>query len=65
MARTLVNQDADGILVLAETSISYLDDINGEFLSDDLEEPTQIVAWTQIDSQRWLLAEIIPLHAFA
>ena len=57
MARTLVNQDADGILVLAETSISYLDDINGEFLSDDLEEPTQFVAWTQIDSQRWLLAD--------
>ena len=43
--------------MLAETSISYLDDINGEFLSNPLKEATQFVSWTQVDNQRWLLAD--------
>lgn len=43
--------------MLAETSISYLDDINGEFLSNQLKEATQFVSWTQVDNQRWLLAD--------
>ena len=48
---------ADGLLVLAETSISYLDDANGELLSDPLEEATQFVAWAQVDNQRWLIGD--------
>jgi len=47
----------DGLLVLAETSISYLDDVEGLILSQPLEEATQFVTWTQIDNQRWLLAD--------
>ena len=43
--------------MLAETSISYLDDINREFLSNQLKEATQFVSWTQVDNQRWLLAD--------
>ena len=43
--------------MLAEASISYLDDINGEFLSNPLKEATQFVSWTQVDNQRWLLAD--------
>jgi DNA damage-binding protein 1 len=47
----------DGLLVLAETSITYYDDVNGDVLSNPLEVATQFVAWTQIDSQRWLIAD--------
>lgn len=47
----------DGLLIIAETSISYLYDIQGELHSQSLEEPTQFVTWTQIDNQRWLLAD--------
>ena len=47
----------DGLLILAETSITYLDDVNGEILSDFLEEATQFVAWAQVDNQRWLLSD--------
>ena len=47
----------DGLLVLAETSIIYLKDINEDFLSYPLEEATQFVSWTQIDNQRWIVAD--------
>lgn len=43
--------------MLAETSISYVDDVNGDVLSNPLEVATQFVAWTQIDGQRWLIAD--------
>ena len=43
--------------MLAETSISYLGHINGDFNHTPLEEATQFVAWTSIDDQRWLLAD--------
>jgi DNA damage-binding protein 1 len=43
--------------VLAETYIYYLDDVNGEFLKHPLKEATQFLTWTQIDNQRWLLAD--------
>ena len=48
---------ADGLLIIAETSITYLDDVNGGILSDPLEEATQFVAWAQVDNQRWLIAD--------
>lgn len=47
----------DGLLILAETSITYLDDVNGEVLSNALEEARQFVAWAQVDNQRWLIAD--------
>lgn len=47
----------DGLLILAETSITYLDDVNGEILVSPLEEATQFVAWAQVDNQRWLIAD--------
>jgi len=43
--------------VLAETSITYVDDVNGDVLSNPLDAATQFVAWTQIDNQRWLIAD--------
>lgn len=43
--------------MLAETSISYLGHINGDFIQTPLEEATQFVAWTSVDDQRWLLAD--------
>lgn len=46
-----------GLLVLGESAIYYLDDIESQFLSSPLEEPTPFVSWTQIDNQRWLLAD--------
>ena len=47
----------DGLLILAETSITYLDDVNGGILSIPLEEATQFVAWAQVDNQRWFIAD--------
>lgn len=47
----------DGLLILAETSITYLDDVSGGILSIPLEEATQFVAWAQVDNQRWFLAD--------
>ena len=43
--------------MLAETSITYIDDINGEMLSNPLDEATQFVAWAEVDNQRWLIAD--------
>ena len=53
----LLTNVTDGLLILAETSITYLDDANGGILSNDLEEATQFVAWAQVDNQRWLIAD--------
>ena len=47
----------DGLLVLAETSITYLNDVSGETLTEPLKEASLFVAWTQVDAQRWLLAD--------
>ncbi|KAL2869229.1 DDB1/RSE1 family protein [Aspergillus lucknowensis] len=46
-----------GLLILGETSIKYVDADNNEIVSQSLEEATIFVAWEQIDSQRWLLAD--------
>lgn len=48
---------AGGLLILGETSIKYVDDDNNEIISRPLEEATVFVAWEQVDSQRWLLAD--------
>ncbi|KAL8922971.1 MAG: hypothetical protein Q9172_003349 [Xanthocarpia lactea] len=48
---------AYGLLVLAETSITYFDDLSGESLTEPLRDPTIFVAWAPIDVQRWLLAD--------
>ena len=52
-----IDSALDGLLVLAETSITYRDDINEEGLTEPLNEVTQWVAWTAIDNQRWLIAD--------
>ncbi|KAL2787168.1 mono-functional DNA-alkylating methyl methanesulfonate N-term-domain-containing protein [Aspergillus keveii] len=46
-----------GLLILGETSIKYIDADNNEIVSQPLEEATIFVAWEQVDSQRWLLAD--------
>lgn len=46
-----------GLLILGETSIKYVDVDNNESISRPLEEATIFVAWEQVDSQRWLLAD--------
>ena len=46
-----------GLLILGETSIKYVDVDNNDFISHPLEEATIFVAWEQVDSQRWLLAD--------
>ncbi|KAL9610807.1 MAG: hypothetical protein Q9167_004507 [Letrouitia subvulpina] len=49
---------AGGLLVLAETSISYLKNPpHGDILIEPLKETTIFVAWTQVDHQRWLMAD--------
>ena len=45
------------MLVLAESSITYLDDDHEGILSNPLKESTQFVAWVQVDNQRWLFAD--------
>lgn len=47
----------DGVLVLAETTITYINDTYNERLFQHLPEPTIFVTWEQIDSRRWLLAD--------
>ena len=47
----------DGLLILAETSITYLDDASRRILSFPLKEATQFVAWAQVDNQRWLISD--------
>lgn len=46
-----------GLLILGETSIKYVDVDNNDFISRPLDEATIFVAWEQVDSQRWLLAD--------
>lgn len=46
-----------GLLILGETSIKYVDHDKNEIISRPLEEATVFVAWEQVDSQRWLLAD--------
>ncbi|KAL2827563.1 mono-functional DNA-alkylating methyl methanesulfonate N-term-domain-containing protein [Aspergillus cavernicola] len=46
-----------GLLILGETSIKYVDADNNEIVSQPLEEATIFVAWEQVDSLRWLLAD--------
>ena len=46
-----------GVLVLAEESISYFDDVDSEPMNEPLDQPAQFVAWTSIDDYRWLLAD--------
>ncbi|GKZ53193.1 hypothetical protein AnigIFM49718_005777 [Aspergillus niger] len=46
-----------GLLVLGETSIKYVDTDSNEIVSRPLDEATIFVAWEQVDSQRWLLAD--------
>ena len=47
----------DGLLVLAESSITYVDDVDGDILRNPLDDATQFVAWTAIDTQRWLVGD--------
>jgi DNA damage-binding protein 1 len=46
-----------GFLLLAETSITYWPDDTKDKHSEPLSEATVWVAWTQVDSRRWLLAD--------
>ncbi|OJJ88285.1 DDB1/RSE1 family protein [Aspergillus glaucus CBS 516.65] len=46
-----------GLLILGETSINYVDVDNNESFSRSLDDATIFVAWEQVDSRRWLLAD--------
>ncbi|KAL4925095.1 DDB1/RSE1 family protein [Aspergillus undulatus] len=46
-----------GLIILGETSIKYVDADNNEIIAQSLEEATIFVAWEQVDSQRWLIAD--------
>jgi DNA damage-binding protein 1 len=48
---------ACGFLVLSETSIKYVVDPSYETLVEPLRQATIFVTWTQVDAQRWLLAD--------
>ncbi|KAL9101988.1 MAG: hypothetical protein Q9163_002817 [Psora crenata] len=48
---------AYGVLVLAETTISYFEDLDGDPLTEPLEEAAQFVAWTPVEKFRWLLGD--------
>ena len=47
----------DGLIVLSETQITYIDDVSREQLSEPLREPTIFCAWTHVEDLRWLLAD--------
>lgn len=47
----------DGMLVLAETTITYINDTYNERLFKQLPNQTIFVTWEQIDFQRWLLGD--------
>lgn len=47
----------DGLLILAETSITYINEASGATLTEPLKEASLFVAWEQVDAQRWLLAD--------
>lgn len=46
-----------GLLILGETSVNYVDVDNNETFPRPLDEATIFVAWEQVDSRRWLLAD--------
>jgi len=46
-----------GLLILGETSVNYVDVDNNETIPRPLDEATIFVAWEQVDSRRWLLAD--------
>ncbi|KAF2428256.1 hypothetical protein EJ08DRAFT_735649 [Tothia fuscella] len=46
-----------GLLILGETSISYFNDSNYRIITRPLDEATIFVAWEQIDTQRYVLAD--------
>ncbi|MCJ1382290.1 hypothetical protein MMC17_005403 [Xylographa soralifera] len=46
-----------GFLIIAEVSITYVDEVSNHHLIEPLKEATIFVTWTQIDAQRWLLAD--------
>lgn len=46
-----------GILILGQTSISYLLDANDRPITRPLNEITSFVAWAAVDEFRWLLAD--------
>ena len=48
---------ADGLIILSETQITYIDDMSHEKLVEPLEEPTIFCAWTHVEDLRWLLAD--------
>lgn len=45
------------MLLLCETSICYLSQPDAEMMMKSLDEATQFVAWTPVDTQRWLIAD--------
>ncbi|MCJ1288030.1 hypothetical protein MMC26_007383 [Xylographa opegraphella] len=46
-----------GFLIIAEVSITYVDEVSNHHLIEPLKEATIFVTWAQIDAQRWLLAD--------
>ncbi|MCJ1296093.1 hypothetical protein MMC34_007658 [Xylographa carneopallida] len=46
-----------GFLIIAEVSITYVDEVSNHHLIEPLKEATIFVTWAQIDGQRWLLAD--------
>ena len=46
-----------GFLMLAETGITYWNEVTKKQQVQPLNEPTIWVAWAQVDSRRWLLAD--------
>ncbi len=47
----------DGMFIIGETSITYLDEVNNQTLVEPLSEATIFVAWEQISPQQYLLAD--------
>ncbi len=56
---TMTYPYSDGLLILGETSITYVADEDGDddILTRPLEEATVFVAWERIDPQRYVLAD--------
>jgi len=46
-----------GLLIIGETSMTYYDEASNETTTQPLDEATIFVAWTQIDEQRFVLAD--------
>lgn len=52
-----IEMPAGGLLILGETSITYLDIKRNDVKRQPLESPTVFVAWEKVDALRWLLAD--------